>query len=153
MNALELKLPPLLQCLLALLLMWLLARVLPALSYLTPGRRLVAMLAVAVGIAVALAGVLAFRRAHTTLNPTRPGAASAVVAQGVYRYTRNPMYLGMLLVLAGAAVWLSNLSAWAVLPAFVAYMNRFQILPEERALAAKFGPGYADYARSVRRWI
>jgi protein-S-isoprenylcysteine O-methyltransferase Ste14 len=67
--------------------------------------------------------------------------------------SRNPMYVGLLLLLAGWALHLSHPLALLGLPAFVAYMNRFQIAPEERALRAKFGPAYEDYARAVRRWL
>jgi protein-S-isoprenylcysteine O-methyltransferase Ste14 len=102
---------------------------------------------------VAVAGVLEFRRARTTVNPTTPQAATSMVRSGIYRHTRNPMYLGMLLVLAGWAVWLASLAAVAVLPVFVLYLNRLQIEPEERALASRFGADFEEYRRSVRRWL
>ncbi len=102
---------------------------------------------------MAVAGVREFRRASTTVNPLTPAAASAMVRSGIYRHTRNPMYLGMLLVLAGWAAWLASVAAVAVLPAFVLYMNRLQIEPEERALASLFGSDFEDYRRSVRRWL
>jgi protein-S-isoprenylcysteine O-methyltransferase Ste14 len=107
----------------------------------------------ATGIAIAVAGVREFRRARTTVNPLTPAAASAMVRSGIYRHTRNPMYLGMLLMLAGWAVWLASVAALAVLPAFVLYLNRLQIEPEERALASLFGRDFEDYRRSVRRWL
>jgi protein-S-isoprenylcysteine O-methyltransferase Ste14 len=83
----------------------------------------------------------------------KPDAASSLVADGVYRWTRNPMYLGFLIALAGWAAYLANVASALVLPLFVLYMNRFQIVPEERALAARFGPQFEDYRRSVRRWL
>jgi protein-S-isoprenylcysteine O-methyltransferase Ste14 len=82
-----------------------------------------------------------------------PDAASAVVTGGVFRWSRNPMYLGMLVALAGWAAYLSNALAALLLPAFVAYLNRFQIRPEEQALLARFGPAYSEYMAAVRRWI
>jgi protein-S-isoprenylcysteine O-methyltransferase Ste14 len=113
----------------------------------------VAVALAAAGVAIALAGVAEFRRSRTTVHPQHPEKASAVVTRGVYRWTRNPMYLGLLLALAGWSIFLANLAALAGLPLFVAYMNRFQIGPEERALSAKFGPAYASYLVSVRRWL
>jgi protein-S-isoprenylcysteine O-methyltransferase Ste14 len=75
------------------------------------------------------------------------------VDSGIYRFTRNPMYLGMLLVLTAGAVYLGNLAAFAVLPVFVVCMNRLQICPEERFMQEKFGEAYRDYTARVRRWI
>ena len=107
----------------------------------------------AVGLGIGLAGVASFRRASTTVNPTKPGSVSRLVSSGVYRVTRNPMYLGLLLVLAGWAVFLSSAAALIVATTFVPTMNRFQIAPEERALAAIFGAEYAAYRNGVRRWL
>lgn len=105
------------------------------------------------GLASALAGWLAFRRARTTVNPLSPARASTLVVRGIYRHTRNPMYLGMLLVLAGWGVWLGNVLALLLLPLFVLTLNRLQIEPEERALRARFGEAFTQYAARVRRWI
>jgi protein-S-isoprenylcysteine O-methyltransferase Ste14 len=138
--------------LLAAALMWGIARFGPRLPAGGTARGVVASLLLLAGIAVAIAGVLHFRRARTTVNPLRPEQATAMVTTGVYRWSRNPMYLGMLLVLAAWAAWLGSLLALAGLPLFVAYMARFQIVPEERALAARFPEEFARYAASVRRW-
>jgi protein-S-isoprenylcysteine O-methyltransferase Ste14 len=149
----ELRVPPAVVALLAALLMTLLARAATGLHWPTPVRSGAGLLLFATGVAVALAGVREFRRASTTVNPMTPAAASALVRSGIYRRTRNPMYLGMLLMLAGWAVWLASVAAGAVLPAFVLYMNRLQIEPEEQALASRFGRDFEDYRRSVRRWL
>jgi protein-S-isoprenylcysteine O-methyltransferase Ste14 len=138
--------------LLAAALMWGIAHLGPQLPVDSTARGVVAVLLFAAGIAVAIAGVLHFRRARTTVNPLRPERASAMVTTGVYRWSRNPMYLGMLLVLAAWAAWLGSLLALVGLPLFVAYVGRFQIVPEERALAAQFPEEFERYARSVRRW-
>lgn len=154
MQALELKLPPVLVTLLAAWAMWLSSPGVPSLT--APGARgkaAVGACLAASGIAFALAGVVEFRRSRTTVDPTRPASTSNLVASGVYRFSRNPMYVGMLLVLAGWAVFLWCLPALLWLPAFVLYMNRFQIVPEERVLSARFGSAYATYLRSVRRWL
>jgi protein-S-isoprenylcysteine O-methyltransferase Ste14 len=151
--SLELRLPPLAVMLIAALLMWLLARRTPRLDWVMHWRLEAALVLLAAGVVVAVAGVLEFRRARTTVNPTKPETASSMVRSGIYRHTRNPMYLGMLLALAAWAVWLASLVAFAVLPAFVLYLNRWQIEPEERVLAGLFAGEFAAYRRSVRRWL
>jgi protein-S-isoprenylcysteine O-methyltransferase Ste14 len=151
-RGLELKVPPVAVGLIVAALMWSIARCGPRMAAGGTARGVVALLLLAAGLGVAIAGVLHFRRARTTVNPLRPEQASSMVTTGVYRWSRNPMYLGMLLVLAAWAAWLGSLLALAGLPLFVAYMARFQIVPEERALAARFPDEFARYARSVRRW-
>lgn len=153
MHALELKVPPLAVVLIIAAAMWLASICTPFLSLAIPWRLAFAASLAGVGIAFAATGVLAFRRASTTVNPTTPEATSTVVASGIYRFSRNPMYVGMLFILAGWAIFLANMLPPLFLPAFVAYMNRFQIGPEERALSARFGSEYASYLRSVRRWL
>ncbi|MDX9706977.1 MAG: isoprenylcysteine carboxylmethyltransferase family protein [Azospira sp.] len=133
--------------------MWGASMQLPALAFALPGRIPIALALAGLGLGFALAGVAAFRKAMTTINPMRPDGASALVTSGPYRFSRNPMYAGLLLALTGWAVHLSHLAAFLCLPPFVAYMNRFQIAPEERVLAAKFCEEFAAYRRSVRRWL
>jgi protein-S-isoprenylcysteine O-methyltransferase Ste14 len=153
MNGLELKLPPLLLVVILAVSMWLIARASPDLTVPLPARVVVAILLLVCGISVATAGVFAFRKARTTVDPRKPEASSSIVTTGVYRYTRNPMYLGFLLALLAWAAFLSHLVV-ALLPVlFVIYMNRFQIGPEERALRARFGPTYDSYLQSTRRWV
>ncbi|MDC7706026.1 methyltransferase family protein [Vogesella indigofera] len=105
-------------------------------------------------LAVLLDGsaVLAFVRQHTTVNPLRPQNSSALVVSGFYRLSRNPMYLGMLCLLLAWVWWLQQWPALLGPLLFVLWLNRFQIAPEERALAARFGEEYAAYCRRVRRW-
>jgi protein-S-isoprenylcysteine O-methyltransferase Ste14 len=153
MQTLEHKIPPPAVTLLLAVMMWLLSESVPSLVFAIPWRTTLALLCFLTGLAIALAGLLEFLRAKTTVNPLTPEAASAIVTSGIYRYSRNPMYVGLLLALIGWAVRLSHLLAFALLPFFVLYMNRFQIEPEERALSAKFGGQFRDYARSVRRWV
>ena len=153
MQALELKLPPLALAVLVGAVMALAARAAPALDVPFPAQRLVVLALAAAGVGVVLAGVHAFRRARTTVDPMHPERSATLVAGGIYRRSRNPMYLGFLLLLAAWACWLANLLALAGLPAFVLYLNRFQIVPEERALRERFGDAYDGYARAVRRWL
>lgn len=154
MRALELKIPPVLVLLLVGAAMAAVdaAAVVP-LELPLAGRAAAAGVLFALGVGVAVAGVLAFRRVRTTVNPTRPEASTAIVSTGIYAFSRNPMYLGMLLVLAAWGAWLADPLALLGPPVFVLWMNLFQIRPEERALASRFGPVYQDYLRSVRRWV
>jgi protein-S-isoprenylcysteine O-methyltransferase Ste14 len=150
---LELKIPPLLVLFIMAGAMLGVTYAAPTLSFRMPGRTVVALAFATLGVGSAIAGVIAFRQQHTTVNPLTPGASSAIVTGGIYRVSRNPMYLGFLLVLIGGAVYLANAGAALFLPAFVAYLTRYQIQPEERALLAKFGSQYAEYMSRVRRWL
>jgi protein-S-isoprenylcysteine O-methyltransferase Ste14 len=152
-NALELKIPPLAVGLVTAGLMGLAAWRLPNLTFALPGRAFAAGGLAVAGAVVSILGVASFRRARTTVNPMTPGSATSLVTAGIYRRTRNPMYLGFLLILCALAVALSNALAAALLPGFVLYLTRFQIRPEERALEARFGPEFAAYKGRVRRWI
>lgn len=153
MPSLELKLPPLLLVALTAMAMWLQANLTPALSFSWPGQTWLAGLLAMLGVAMVSAGILTFRRAQTTLNPTQPDSSSSVVSRGIYSYTRNPMYLGFCWLLLAQALQLGNPLALLWLPLFITYMTRFQIIPEERALQAKFTTEYSAYLARVRRWI
>jgi protein-S-isoprenylcysteine O-methyltransferase Ste14 len=133
--------------------MWGLRAAAPGLTADYPGRMAIAVVIAALGIAAAAAGVLAFRRARTTVNPLDLEKSTAVVSTGIYRFSRNPMYLGMLLVLVAWAVFLANPVTLAGPSLFVLYVNRFQIRPEERALMQRFGEPYRVYLGRVRRWL
>lgn len=150
---LEHRVPPPVVGLVIAALNWLVAWRFPALAHPFAGGAILGGAIALAGGLIVLAGGVAFRQHRTTVNPLRPEASTAVVTSGVYRWTRNPMYLGMLLVLLGWATYLAHPGAIVLLPLFVAYIQRFQIVPEERALLAKFGPRYRDYMQRVRRWI
>lgn len=130
-----------------------LAWALPRASLAIPARVPVGVALALAGLAICGAGVASFRRAGTTVNPMTPEASSALVETGIYAYTRNPMYLGFATLLAGWAVALSNGASLALLPLFVLYLDRYQIRPEERALAPLFGDAFAAYANRVRRCV
>ena len=153
MKSLELKIPPPLVTLLFALLMWAVARLAPVVEMQAGVRTVSAIVLALAGVAISFAGMRLFRRASTTVSPTRPQAASTLVTTGIYRVTRNPMYLGLVCVLVAWAVFLS--SAWSLLGplGFVLYMTRFQIKPEERILARLFGPTYSAWCARVRRWL
>lgn len=153
MHLLDLKIPPAVTGALTAIGMWLISHALPQFTFTFAPLRIVA---VGMGIAGAVMTGLAmvsFIRAHTTFNPMKPSSASSLVRSGIYRFTRNPMYLGLLFVLIGWALYLANILAFLFLPAFIFYMNRFQIEPEERALTALFGREFLAYESRVRRWL
>ena len=153
MHAIELKVPPPIAALVLAIAMWFLSR-LPASPEAQPVVRLLLVVGLAaVGAAFSLSGVLAFRHAKTTVNPLKPESSSSLVTTGVYKITRNPMYVGMLFLLFAWAAFLW--SVWSLLGplGFAAYMGRFQIAPEERVLAGLFGAQYAEYKARVRQWL
>jgi protein-S-isoprenylcysteine O-methyltransferase Ste14 len=147
------RLPPLAVAPLVALLMWLAARSTPSWSIAFDGRKIVAWALLASAAAVGMAGLAAFRRARTTVNPLRPDRASALVTTGIYRHTRNPMYLAVALALLAWGLFLGHAVAPFGVAVFVAWMDRCQIPPEERALAALFGAEFERYRREVRRWL
>jgi protein-S-isoprenylcysteine O-methyltransferase Ste14 len=153
MTRLELKIPPAMQFLVMAGLMWAAARLGSFAVFSNPLRKPAVLVLLVVGGAFGAAGIQAFRRARTTIHPHRPENAARLVTRGLYRISRNPMYLGLLLILTAWAMALSNILAFLGPPLFVAGMNRLQIGPEERILRDKFGAAFDDYCRSVRRWL
>lgn len=153
MSSLELKVPPVLQVLIIAFAMYGLSGLLPNLQVMVFGTNWLANILVIIGVALAIMGVLAFKKAQTTVNPHTPEKSANLVTTGIYHYTRNPIYLGMLLILLGWAFYLSNVAALLVLPIFIIYMSRFQIQPEERVMMQNFGDEYQAYMIKVRRWL
>ena len=129
------------------------AQLFPDLDFEMPWRLAVCALLFVFGAGLDMAGLVHFLKARTTVNPLDPAAATKLVTGGLYRFTRNPMYLGFALLLLAWGIFLANVAALLGVPAFVLYMNRFQIAPEERALEARFGAEYSRYCARVRRWI
>ena len=132
--------------------MWLISRAVPPFSVAVPAHNWLAVVLVSAGFVTGMSGVLTFRQAKTTVNPLKPHASS-LVTWGVYAISRNPMYLGGLIMLSGWAISLSNVLAFLCLPLYVLYINRFQIAPEERVLTSLFGETYAAYQVRTRRWL
>jgi protein-S-isoprenylcysteine O-methyltransferase Ste14 len=153
MSRLELKVPPDLVALAVAGLMWLVSKVTPSLDWRGPYHVLSTIVLLVTGFALIVLARVAFAKADTTFSPLAPERSSRLVTTGVYRVTRNPMYLGTFLVLLALAVRLSNPAAAIVALLYVAYMNRFQIRPEEGVLRDRFGSPYEVYTRTVRRWI
>ncbi len=153
MKSLELRVPPPAVALLMAAASWAVSALTPVIELPAFGRIAAAVAIALVGIGFSGAGLIAFRRARTTVNPLKPGAASSLVTTGVYRFTRNPMYVGLLFVLIG---WTAFLAAPAALVGpllFALYIARFQIRPEERVLSQLFGATFIAYMGRVRRWL
>ena len=153
MKFLELKIPPIFLVLACIAASWLIAYSFPTYSFTVPGGRYIPLIFGGTGFIFALLGVSAFRRAGTTVDPRIPDQTQSLVVVGVYRVSRNPMYVGFLLALVGWCLWLGNGVSVLVIPAYIVYMNLFQIKPEERFMLAKFGAAYTQYTRTVRRWL
>ena len=149
-HLLECRVPPPVVTLMTAAGMWRVAGTWP--GTVPAGARVLGPVLAVAGAALALWGVLAFRRASTTVHPMHPDKASALVIAGPNRWTRNPMYVGMLLALAGWGVWLGGGVALAGVAVAWGWLHRFQVLPEERALTARFGTAYEAYRARVRRW-
>jgi protein-S-isoprenylcysteine O-methyltransferase Ste14 len=149
----ELKIPPLVLLVITGLLMWGVS----ALSLVSPIESMLlgpmALIVFLIGLGIGLWAAMTFKKANTTVDPRVPEASAKLVCTGIFNLSRNPMYLSMLLELAGLALWLGNPLNVVLLVFFVWYINKFQIAPEERALKAKFADEVQSYHAKVRRWI
>ncbi len=150
---LSLKIPPPVQAIIFGVLMWVVARQVTGGQIQFELQLPVAILIAVAGVALVVTSILEFRRASTTIDPFHPEEASNLVDSGVFRFSRNPMYVSLLLVLIGWFVWLGSLYSLAVLALFVSYITVFQIKPEEAAMKSLFGEKYDQYCSKVRRWI
>ena len=153
MRALELRIPPPAITAVIAFAMWGVSRVTPSIEVPDTVRTMLAVALALAGFGISIAGVITFRLANTTINPMRPETTSALITAGIYRISRNPMYVGILFALVAWAIFLA--SAWAMIgpAAFILYISRFQIAPEERVLLRLFGAAYSDYKSAVRRWL
>ena len=149
----KLKLPPAVIVLVFAGLMYVLAKFLPFGYFDFFGRRylMIALLLLAIGIG--LLALLQFFSSKTTIDPTVPSKATKLVTRGLFKFSRNPMYLALLLLLLAWGIWLGNAFNTILAAGFVTYMNRFQIMPEEEALNTLFGKEYQQYLSKVRRWF
>ena len=147
------RLPESLLVILFAVVMWSVSSMNPWAVIQIPGKEWITGALWIIGFALIIVAAVEFISAKTTANPLTPGLATSIVTTGVYRLSRNPMYVGFLLMLAAWGVFLANVLSVLLLPLFVVYLNRFQIISEENALLAKFGDDYARYLRSVRRWV
>jgi len=153
MKYLELKIPPLALTLTIGLLMWLFSSQHIADKFNNTWSLAIAFVVLFTGAVFAIWGVIEFRKAKTTVDPRVPEQTKSLVVSGVYRLSRNPMYIGFLFMLTAWSIFLSELQGYLFLPMFIFYMNCFQIAPEERFMKQKFGEEYSQYISQVRRWI
>jgi protein-S-isoprenylcysteine O-methyltransferase Ste14 len=153
MSPLELKIPPPVVGVLVAAAMWAGTTLGPQLPFDPAARYATVAVLLMAGIAFDVLGLIAFHASRTTVNPLKPERSTALVTGGVYRISRNPMYVGMSLLLLAYAVYLSALLPFTGPVFFVLYITRFQIQPEERILSGIFGAEYAAYAARVRRWL
>ncbi|MBG7602416.1 MAG: isoprenylcysteine carboxylmethyltransferase family protein [Gammaproteobacteria bacterium] len=144
--------PPLIAAIIAVC-MWLLQRYLPVMELMPVEWRGVGLLFVAIALVIDLWSLFLFIRARTTFHPLKLDDTSSLVTSGMYRFTRNPMYLGLLLLLTGVAIWLGGLTPFLMLPLFVWIISNHQIIHEERILEEKFEQHYLEYKQKVRRWL
>ena len=153
MHWLEHKIPPPIVAFFIGAAMWGSAKISPQFQVGEGIRVVAAITFIVFGLTVTLLGAATFRRAKTTLNPLKPETVSTLVVNGVYRHTRNPMYVGFALALAGWAIYLSAYLAFFGPVLFVWFITHFQIIPEERVLSEKFGQQFVVYQQRVRRWL
>ncbi len=149
----ELKLPPVIIVFSFALLMYVLDRFLPFGEFDFFGRHTLIKVLLVTSILVSVFSIAQFFRSRTTVDPSNPLKTTKLVTNGIYRFTRNPMYLSMLIMLLAWGLWLCNAFNTLLAAGFVSYMNRFQIKPEENALAQLFGKEYQIYCKNVRRWF
>jgi protein-S-isoprenylcysteine O-methyltransferase Ste14 len=149
----RLKVPPPLIFAVSVALIFLADTLLPQIRVDVPAQAALSILLVLAGVVFGGQAVLSFLRNKTTVDPRQPKAATALVTAGVYRFTRNPMYFGLLCLLLAMSSYSGTLAAVIIVPAFIWYMTEFQIKPEEEALQSIFGEAYDRYRKRVRRWI
>jgi protein-S-isoprenylcysteine O-methyltransferase Ste14 len=117
------------------------------------GQNLISLFLMTVGLIVLLIAISAFIKLKTTINPLKPEAASSLVTTGIFRISRNPMYLGMLLLIISLWIKTGAVLGFILVAGFIAYLNYFQIFPEEQAMKGLFSDKYKTYCQQVRRWL
>ncbi len=153
MRKLELRVPPVAVFLLVVLLMYWLKGLTPTFKITVPFVEFVVAILTLLSGFVGIAGLYEFRKLKTTVNPVKPEFATTVVSTGVFAYTRNPMYVALLLLIIALGLWWQHLSVILCGALFISYMNRYQIKPEEHVLERLFGEDYLKYKNRVRRWV
>ena len=105
------------------------------------------------GLIIILSAIILFKKYQTTITPLNPSKATKLITDGIYKFSRNPMYLGLLLVLLGISIILNLTGGFFLIPLFILYLNLFQIIPEENAMVDLFKDEFLEYKKNVRRWI
>ena len=132
---------------------WTLSEVLPAHVIDAEIRHNIAYILFGIAGTIDIWALLSFRKQKTTIDPRYPHKTSSIVTGGIYNHSRNPMYLGLVLILSATGIYFAAFFSFVVVAAFILYMNAFQIKPEEEALEKQFGEEYLSYKARVRRWI
>ena len=154
LSKLELRIPPPLVMLLFMVTVFGFDKIMPFTLFYLPWLTYASVISlVTLGGVIALWGMKKFKNAKTTVNPLKPESSSSLVSSGIYQYTRNPMYLGLLLILLSVVIYTQHPLGLVSALGFVAYMNRFQIEPEEKMLVKLFGDEFVDYTNQVKRWF
>ena len=149
----KLLIPPPIQALLSAIMMCLISRYFTHANFSLNGINIFALIFLIIAVIIIILSMYKFRKIKTTISPLRPNKTSSLVKSGIYEYTRNPMYLGLLLMLFSLALFLKNFISFLILPLFILFITKNQILPEEEALENIFGEEYKNYKNKVRRWI
>ena len=149
----KLLIPPPIQALLSAIMMWLISRYFTHANFSFNGINIFALIFLIIAAIIIILSMYKFKKIKTTISPLRPNKTSSLVNSGIYAYTRNPMYLGLLLILFSTALFLKNLISFLIIPLFILFITKNQILPEEEALENIFGEEYKNYKKKVRRWI
>ena len=149
MKSLETKIAPLIVVLFFLVLIFFLRNLLQVFTF----KIYVPFFFLCLAIAFFSTGIIEFRKYKTTLNPLKPEESSALLTTGVFKFSRNPIYLALLNLLISFSIYLGSFLGLIILPLFVIYMNQFQIKPEEKAMLKLYGKEFENYCSKVRRWI
>lgn len=144
---------PVLQTAAFMLLMVLVAKLFPGADFEAAWARAVALCSFAIGLALGVVGGGLLERSGTTSDPMKADQSTTLVTGGIYRFTRNPMYLGFVFILVAIGFLVGNLISFVALPLYMISMTLLQIMPEEHALTARFGDSYLRYKARVRRWL
>ncbi len=147
------KIPPPIVLLIWVSIMWLIANFTSSWKFVFPAQQTISITLLALGVLIDVTAIVSFLKARTTVNPVSPEKASRLVTTGMFRFSRNPMYLGMLLVLFAWFLYLGSLLNLVAIFLFYLFISTFQIEPEEQAMLKLFGDAYQDYCTKVRRWI
>lgn len=153
MKVLELKVPPIAVMIICMVFMYFISTIFSSLSVEFILKIFLVIEVFFIGLAVGIAGIYSFTQENTTLNPMKPEDASKLVTSGIYKFSRNPMYLGLAIVLISYMIYLGNILSIFGVVLYILYMNRFQIIPEERVLEELFGDEFRNYKSKVRRWL
>lgn len=148
-----LKIIPVVQLIIAMVIAYLLSLVFPQCNLTISYLPFIISLIIIIAATIAVVSIVHFKKANTTVHPARPQTTAALVQSGIYSFSRNPMYLAMVLVLFAFNLSLANWMAFLSLFIFITYLTKYQIMPEEEVLKNLFGESFEQYRKKVRRWL